>query len=69
MKLTVIASSDNCTGGTCPTAYLTDRGTYIIQGDPVTDEEALALLALPAGETAVEVPAWLAERIARALSG
>lgn len=34
----------------------TDRGTVLLAGLEVVDEEALATLALPAGETAVEIP-------------
>ena len=48
--------------GTCPTLYSTDRGTFVVQGDKVTDPEALAALrerGLPAHETAVEIPAGL----------
>ena len=46
----------------CPTAFATDRGTYILQGWKVTDEGALAELrrrGLPEHETAVEIPAAL----------
>jgi len=48
-----------CSGGTCPTIYATDRGTVVVQGERVTDHDALAAMDLPAHETAVEVPAWL----------
>ena len=48
-----------CDDGTCPTLFLTDRGTYVVQGSIVTDPEALATMKLPAHETAVEVPAEL----------
>jgi hypothetical protein len=58
MKLHLIADN-GCTGGTCPTAYLTDRGTAVVQGYAVDDPEVLAQLALPAGENAVEVPVEL----------
>lgn len=50
------------TGGNCPNAYATNRGTYVVQGDKVTDPNALAQLherGLPEGETAVEIPAGL----------
>jgi hypothetical protein len=41
----------------CPTVYETDRGTFVVQGDKLTDPEARSGLAnmLP-GEDAVEVP-------------
>lgn len=66
----IAALTGGCAGGDCPNAYLTDRGTALIQGDIVTDPKALARLGLPAGETAVEVPVELirnaaAEVIAR----
>ena len=41
----------------CPTVYETDRGTFVIQGQAVTDPETLASLKnVLTGETAVEVP-------------
>lgn len=58
MKLRMIAGGD-CAASTCPTAYLTDRGTAVVQGYVITDPEALAELELPAGENAVEVPVEL----------
>jgi hypothetical protein len=48
-----------CDDGTCPTLFLTDRGTYVVQGAIVTDPDALEAMNLPAHETAVEVPASL----------
>jgi hypothetical protein len=41
----------------CPTVYETDRGTFVVQGDTLTDPEARSGLTnmLP-GEDAVEVP-------------
>jgi hypothetical protein len=46
-------------GADCPTSWRTTEGTYIIQGVPVTDPEVLAVLKLPVGEIAVEIPAAL----------
>jgi len=46
-------------GGESPTLFATDRGTYIIQGYTVTDEELLAKLDVRDGETVVEVYARL----------
>ena len=60
MKLTFEGTTSH--SGTCPTLYSTDRGTYVVQGDKVTDPEALASLrerGLPEHETAVEIPARL----------
>jgi hypothetical protein len=48
-----------CSGGTCPTVYATDRGTFVVQGAIVTDPQALASVDLPANEALVEVPAEL----------
>ncbi|MGW0805283.1 hypothetical protein [Nonomuraea sp. NPDC002799] len=56
MKLRFLGTTSD--GGSCPTLYETDRGTFVVQGDRVTDPEALAELAargLPDHETAVEV--------------
>lgn len=60
MKLTFEGTTSQ--QGTCPTLYSTDRGTYVVQGDKVTDKEALAVLesrGFPDHETAVEVPTHL----------
>jgi hypothetical protein len=49
-------------GGNCPNLYRTDRGTYVVQGEKVTDPEALATLGergLPDHETVVEIPTAL----------
>lgn len=49
-------------GGNCPNLYRTDHGTYVVQGEKVTDPEALATLrerGLPDHETVVEIPAAL----------
>lgn len=58
MKVTVIESSPGCSGGSCPTVYKTDRGTYLVQGYilPVVDRQALPD-GIPESETIVEVPA------------
>ncbi|WP_113701843.1 hypothetical protein [Nonomuraea lactucae] len=55
MKLRFLGSTSD--DGQCPTLYETDRDTYVVQGDAVTDPEALAELrnVLP-GETCVEIP-------------
>ena len=46
-----------CGGGSCPTVYRTDRGTYVVQGYTLTAESAG--VDLPAGEQLVEIPAEL----------
>jgi hypothetical protein len=47
--------------GNCPTVCETDRGTYLVQGAKVADEEALAEFrkrgkGIPEHETVVESP-------------
>lgn len=55
MRLRFVGSDSP--SGSCPTIYETDRGTYVIQGQVVTDPEALAdLRHVLQGETFVEVP-------------
>lgn len=49
-------AGDSCPGDNCPTTYLTDRGTAIVQGPKLLDREALAAIGLPEHESAVEVP-------------
>lgn len=63
MRLRLVGTTS--AGGGCPTLYQTDRGTYVVQGDVVTDPEALAQLrdVLP-GETFVEIPRELLTRFA-----
>jgi hypothetical protein len=61
MKVTHLGTIDSGKTGS-PSAFATDRGTFLIQGWKVTDPEALAELqrrGLPDHETAVEVPASL----------
>lgn len=60
MQLTYLGTTSQ--GGHCPTAFKTDRGTYVVQGYKITDPAALAELrrrGLPDHETAVEIPAGL----------
>lgn len=57
MQLTFLGTTSQ--GGHCPTAFETDRGTYVVQGNKITDPAALAELrrrGLPDHETAVEIP-------------
>jgi hypothetical protein len=55
MRLRFVGSDSP--SGSCPTIYETDRGTYVIQGQTVTDPEARAdLRHVLEGETCVEVP-------------
>jgi len=50
--------------GACPTLFVTERGTLVVQGTTVTDPAALDQLrargnGLPSHESAVEIPAAL----------
>ena len=59
-RLTYIGTSSGDKG--CPTVWVTDRGTLVIQGTTVTDPAAVAAMranGLPDHESAVEVPAEL----------
>ncbi|APU17407.1 MULTISPECIES: hypothetical protein [Actinoalloteichus] len=60
MELTFLGTTS--TTGNCPNLYLTDRGTYVVQGTRVVDPEALRVLrerGLPINEGAVEIPTEL----------
>ena len=43
-------------GRTCPTVFLTDRGTLAVVGSTITDPDVLASLGLPPHESVVEIP-------------
>ena len=68
MKVRLIATN-GCSGGTCPTAYVTDQGTAVVQGYVIDDKETLSQLDLPDRETAVEVPVSLLLAAAREVDG
>lgn len=57
MRVTVMATS-SCEGGNCPTTYVSDRASVLIQGDEVTGDAGL----MPG---LVEVPLTLLEEHAR----
>lgn len=67
VKLVRLAGTGSCPNDDCPTAYLTDRGTAIIQGPNVVDAATLSELGLPAHEGAVEVPVSLLHDAVRGL--
>jgi hypothetical protein len=59
VRLTFLGTTSDT--GNCPTAWATDRGTYLVQGARVTDPEALDRLraqgnGIPDHETVVEIP-------------
>ena len=52
-----------CGTGSCPTVYRTNRGTLLVQGYPVSGEQAG--VDLPDGEFLVEIPTELLDSLAR----
>lgn len=66
MKLTRIAG-DCGEGRTCPTVYVSDQGTVVVQGYNLTEAD-LRKISLPDGESAVEIPLSLLLEAARAHS-
>jgi hypothetical protein len=60
MRLRLIGSDSP--GGSCPSLYETDDGRIVVQGQRLTDPEALTQLRdVLGGETAVVVPRELLE--------
>lgn len=58
MRLQLLGTESGHAG--CPAIYKTDRGTYVIQGKRVTDEDAIAdLVDVREDELYVEVPPGL----------
>lgn len=56
MRLTFIGKDPNSAPDESPTVYRTDRDTWVVQGWVVSDQEALAQMRIPEGETCVEIP-------------
>lgn len=56
MRLTLVGKDPQSNPTGSPTVYRTDRGSWVVQGWVVTEPEALAQMAIPDGETAVEIP-------------
>jgi hypothetical protein len=55
MQLRLLGTSSGKNG--CPALYATDRGTFVVQGKLVTDEEAVtALVDVREDEFYVEIP-------------
>jgi hypothetical protein len=63
MQLTFLGGDSGPDGS--PRAYATDRGTFVIQGYRVEDEESLSQLSIPGHETVVEIPAELLKYLPR----
>jgi hypothetical protein len=64
VRATQILAASGCENGDCPTIYLSDRGTLIVQGDAAQAEGVTP----GDGEQAVEIPAALLQEAARALA-
>jgi hypothetical protein len=63
MKLKFLGTTSN--DGECPTLYETDDGRIVVQGDRLTDPEALACLRdVKSSETFVVIPRELLTRFA-----
>ncbi|MFG2875331.1 hypothetical protein ACGFYU_10035 [Streptomyces sp. NPDC048337] len=56
MKVTKLISTCDLTD--CATIYATDRGTFLVQGETLTNHG----LKIPAHETLVEIPAELIKK-------
>ena len=56
MRLTLVGKDPQSNPTGSPTVYRTDRGSWVVQGWIVADPDALAQMAIPDGETAVEIP-------------
>ena len=67
MKLTFLGGDSGPNGS--PRLYATDRGTFVVQGYKVEDDEALSALSIPGHETVVEIPAELIKYLPRAPLG
>ncbi|MFI5616510.1 hypothetical protein [Streptomyces sp. NPDC051567] len=50
-----------CDENECPGAFTTDRGSYLFQGDAVTDHG----MSIPAGEGIMEVPASIVKELVK----
>jgi hypothetical protein len=56
VQLTFVGKDPDSNPTGSPTVYRTDRGTWIVQGWVVNDENALSQMNIPDGETSVEIP-------------
>ena len=56
MRLTLIGKDPESNPTGSPTVYRTDRGSWLVQGWVVADDETLAQMDIPDGETCVEIP-------------
>jgi hypothetical protein len=56
MRLTFVGKDPDSNPTGSPTVYRTDRGSWVVQGWVISDQDALAQMDIPEGETAVEIP-------------
>ena len=56
MRLTLVGTDPTSNPTGSPAVYRTDRQSWVVQGWVVTDQDALAQMNIPDGETAVEIP-------------
>jgi hypothetical protein len=56
VKITFVAKDPGSEPSGSPTLYRTDRGSWVVQGWVVTDQQVLAAMKVPPGEAAVEIP-------------
>jgi hypothetical protein len=63
VKLTSLGGDSGPNGS--PRAYATDRGTFVVQGYKIEDDEALSQLSIPSHETVVEIPPELLKYLPR----
>ncbi|GAA4235763.1 hypothetical protein GCM10022254_43750 [Actinomadura meridiana] len=56
MKITLVAVAPDSQPQGSPTLYMTDRGSWVVQGWAVTDPDVLAEMNIPDGEIACEIP-------------
>ncbi|MGH3739233.1 MAG: hypothetical protein ACRDT6_27085 [Micromonosporaceae bacterium] len=66
MELTFVAKDPASRPNGSPTLYRTDRDSWIVQGWVVADPEVLAAMAIPEGETCVEIPDRLVPSFSKA---
>jgi hypothetical protein len=56
MRITLVAGDPDSQPQGSPTLYRTDRASWVVQGWVITDPDVLAVMNIPAGEAAVEIP-------------
>jgi hypothetical protein len=56
VKLTKVAVDPESEPSGSPTLYRTDQGSWVVQGWNVVDPAVLEAMAIPAGESCVEIP-------------